>query len=848
MKYINLILFLLFITPLAAQEQSQSIPVVNGVSWELASHRKKTISNINYKINLKISSLSNVLVSGTSKIIFDLNDISQDLQIDFKEETIKLKRISVNGKRREINHYNEHIIIDRSRLKIGENKVKITYDAGEGALNRSPNFLYTLFVPDRMRTSLPSFDQPNLKATFELILTLPESWETISSAPIARSTSRNMIKRVRFKKSDKMSTYLFSFVAGRFNKIVKKIDGMEMTMLHREPDKEKIKRNVDEIFNLHKAAIDYMEDYTNIKFPFQKFGFALIPSFQFGGMEHVGAIQYKASSMILDQNPSASDRLSRASLIGHETSHMWFGDLVTMDWFNDVWTKEVFANFMSLKLVNPSFPEINHQLRSHLSLHPGAYSVDRSEGPNPIRQVLPNLNEAGTMYGAIIYNKAPIMMKQLEKLLGVENFRDGIREYLKTYAFDNATWPNLIEILDKRSDQDLDAWSDVWVNTPGRPVFDIKNYPGQGLMLSQSDPHGLNRSWPQNFSLKKGTVPYGISFSGSPINLNSLGNSMESSILANSDGMGYGLFPIAKNFLQDNWSDLTDLDRAASWINLYEHLLEGNGIISPAEYINLIIWAMEREENPLIINHMMRQLVSIYWALLEPQQRLEIAPALESKMWQEINSEKHNTGIKRIYFRNYANIALTDAGISNIKAVWDKSLEINKLNLATRDYTNLAGTLAVKLPDQAEAIIEVQIPRIKGPDDQRRFEFIKYSLSPDQSIRDKFFDALMYEENRHTETWMLSALNYLHHPLRLEHSEKYIKPSLEILEEIQITGNIFFPGRWLGNTLRYYQSDSAVKTVRDFLAERPDYNKQLRLKILQEADDLFRSNNILREK
>ncbi|MBT6032495.1 MAG: peptidase M1, partial [Kordiimonadaceae bacterium] len=162
MKYISLLLFLVFITPLAAQEQSQPIAVENGVSWELAAHRKKTISNINYKISLKISSLPNVPVSGTSEITFDLNDISQDLQIDFKEQKSNLKNIRVNSKRHVINHFNEHIVIARSLLKIGENKVKITFDAGEGALNRSPNFLYTLFVPDRMRTSLPSFDQPNL--------------------------------------------------------------------------------------------------------------------------------------------------------------------------------------------------------------------------------------------------------------------------------------------------------------------------------------------------------------------------------------------------------------------------------------------------------------------------------------------------------------------------------------------------------------------------------------------------------------------------------------------------------------------------------------------------------------
>ena len=200
-------------------------------------------------------------------------------------------------------------------------------------------------------------------------------------------------------------------------------------MLHREPDTEKVNRNLKEIFSLHKDSINYMENYTGIKFPFQKFGFVLIPDFQFGGMEHIGAIQYRAASLMLDENPSTTDLLSRASLIGHETSHMWFGDLVTMDWFDDVWTKEVFANFFAAKMIYPNFPEVDHQLRSHLRLHPGAYAVDRSEGSNPIRQQLPNLNEAGNLYGAIIYNKAPIMMQQLEKLLGEDLFREGVREY-----------------------------------------------------------------------------------------------------------------------------------------------------------------------------------------------------------------------------------------------------------------------------------------------------------------------------------------------------------------------------------------------------------------------------------
>ena len=150
---------------------------------------------------------------------------------------------------------------------------------------------------------------------------------------------------------------------------------------------------------------------------------------------------------------------------------MWFGDLVTMRWFNDVWMKEVFANFMAAKIVNPSFPEVNHELRFLYAHYPAAYEVDRTAGTNAIRQPLDNLNEAGSLYGAIIYQKAPIVMRHLEALLGAESFRDGLREYLKAHAFGNATWSDLIAVLDARTPVDLAAWSTVWVESPGRPTI-----------------------------------------------------------------------------------------------------------------------------------------------------------------------------------------------------------------------------------------------------------------------------------------------------------------------------------------------------------------------------------------
>jgi len=174
-----------------------------------------------------------------------------------------------------------------------------------------------------------------------------------------------------------------------------------------------------------------------------------------------------------------------------------------------VWMKEVFANFMAAKIVNPSFPTVNHELRFLLSNYPDAYSVDRTAGSNPIRQPLTNLNDAGQLYGPIIYEKAPIVMRQLEMIVGQQPFRDGVREYLKKYAFGNATWLDLIRILDAKTPDNLAAWSRAWVEERGRPEFTAtvrttKTNTIERLTITMNDPLRRRLIWPQRMRITLG--------------------------------------------------------------------------------------------------------------------------------------------------------------------------------------------------------------------------------------------------------------------------------------------------------------------------------------------------------
>ena len=274
----------------------------------------------------------------------------------------------------------EHIVIPASMLRAGANEVRLAFASSDLALNRNPEFMYTLFVPARARLAFPCFDQPDLKARYTLTLDVPEGWQAVANgAEQAREDARHDAT-IRFAETQPISTYLFAFAAGRFQVETAERNGRRFPMFHRETDAAKVARNRDAIFDLHAAALDWLERYTGIPYPFGKFDFLLVPSFQFGGMEHPGAIFYNASALLLDPSATQNQKLGRASLIAHETAHMWFGDLVTMRWFNDVWMKEVFANFMAAKIVNPSFPEINHELRFLYAHYPAAYDVDRTAG------------------------------------------------------------------------------------------------------------------------------------------------------------------------------------------------------------------------------------------------------------------------------------------------------------------------------------------------------------------------------------------------------------------------------------------------------------------------------------
>ena len=225
-----------------------------------------------------------------------------------------------------------------------------------------------------------------------------------------------------------------------------------------------------------------------------------------------------------------------------------------------------------------------------------------------------------------------------------------------------------------------------------------------------------------------------------------------------------------------------------------------------------------------------------------------MAAAVEQDAWQAITAEAA-PGKKKLLFRLYQTIANSADARQRLYTIWDTQQAPAGVTLTEDDYTALALALAVR-DYPAPDILTRQLARIKNPDRQKRLQFMMPALSGSAAERDAFFASLANPANREHEAWVTAALGYLHHPLR-QHSlgpktsEKYLPKSLDLLEEIQRTGDIFFPESWLRSTLSNYQTPEVAQLVRKFLADRPSYNARLRAKLLQAADGTFRASKLL---
>jgi aminopeptidase N len=317
-------------------------------------------------------------------------------------------------------------------------------------------------------------------------------------------------------------------------------------------------------------------------------------------------------------------------------------------------------------------------------------------------------------------------------------------------------------------------------------------------------------------------------------------------ILPNGAGIGYGEFHLdrdSREWLSQHVAEIQDpLTRGSAWVTLWDAVLDAE--LPAARLIDLALESLPRENDELIVQAMLGDLQQAYWTFTPASQRLARATAVEHALRSGLEAAP-TASLKGAYFAALRNTAVTPATLEWLARIWRGDARVPGLVLAETDFIVLAQELAVREVPGWQAMLARQVERTENPDRKARLQFILPALAADPAERDRFFASLRAVENRRHEAWVLDGLRYLHHPLRAAAAERYIEPSLELLQEVQGTGDIFFPKRWMDLTLSGHRSPAAAAIVRGFLAHAaPGYPDRLRRIILSSADTLFRASRM----
>lgn len=856
-----------------------------GVARDLARFRAAHYSNVHYGLHVELTPGAEMM-KGSEEIRVTLDGAAGELVLDWRTAQTKEGQararvwdISVNGREaKDVRQVNDHLIIPGAYLVKGENVVRLKFESpistSGSAVTRyldredKSEYIYTLFVPSDASTAFPCFDQPDLKARFQLEVTAPDNWKVITNTqvetPNLTTADRSYNKRISppegmthavFHETQPLSTYLFAFAAGPFTEFKDETSQTPMSLFVRKSKAERARKELAEVFRLHRECLSFLAAYFDFKYPFPKYDIVIVPEFAYGGMEHAGATFLREERVLFPTDPTANDFAARAELICHEAAHQWFGDLVTMRWFDDLWLKEGFATFMAYKAMEKILPGMSAWKVFYQRTKPGAYTTDVTKGTTPIFQEIPNLSAAKSAYGNIVYLKAPSMLKQAEFFLGADKFQQSVRTLVKEHAFANAEWADLVKAFERSSNRKLDDWAAAWVRRRGLATVRASwsaNRAGRinRFTLAQRDVLGEQGAWPMRLKLL-------LAYESSPPEMltvmlsgvgetnvkEAIGRRRPSYVFANYEDYGYGLFLLDEQsrayVLEHLGTVRDDFLRALLWGTLWDSVREAE--LAPADYIELAIKLIPQERDEVTAQGILSRVATAFNRYLSDRQRQEIAPRLEEMLAARMMNAE-TPGLRITNFRAFQSIALTSEARETLRKILRDELKIPGMQLRSRDRFDIITALLIRGDAQAPALLEAQ-NKADTTDDARRYAYAAGAALKRADTKKKYFDAYV-NDAKLAESWIEASFGPFNAIQQSDLTLPYLDGALRELPRLKRTRKIFFVNGWLAAFIGGQCSESAHTVVQNFLQREQTLDRDLKLKVLEVADGLTRCVNI----
>jgi aminopeptidase N len=1071
---------LIFVLTVMSFGFAQTPPIEPGVSHELAKWRAARYSDVRYKLNLTLEKMSPVL-KGTIEIRVNVRDAATEkssppseggvdaalggrggslIVLDWRkikgyEDRSTVSNVQVNNTtvypgppdgfiRRENETFYDEVaehLIFRDGVVAGENVIKLDFTSpiltSGSAITRyvdkedGAEYIYSLFVPSDASTAFPVFDQPDLKARFDLDVFTPTDWTLVTNAAITkeRLMSVNISTRTPqpaeilansfdAAETKPISTYVFAFAAGPWQQVsapsasaagsresepgavatgshdlglrnadlgirrgasvnprseirspqagdpVATAPGSDIrhNVFVRRSQLAKFQPHAADVFRLNREGIKFLEAYFDYKFPFPKYDLVLIPELPFGGMEHAGATFLREDRVIFPQEPTKNDYITRANLIFHEAAHQWFGDTVTMRWFDDLWLKEGFAEFMAYKTLEKVMPEYNAWKVFYERNKQAAYLTDSTRGTTPIYQEIKNLSAAKSAYGNIVYRKAPSFLKQAEFYIGADKFQTAVRSFLEKYEFGNAVWEDLVrefenvrvaEIkttefyatlsardkseLEKHSRWSIGAdWVKFWVAGRGMPIYRISPNVveddglflgggatgGHTIVMKDFSQNGTleNLNWLQNIrvlkaydngereesiaelgsrryatlpdeeakGLRKGEFTFNGPYSGSEEKTRK-----PVFVFPNYQDYGYGIFLLddkSRDYVLKNiHNEKDEFLRSMMWGSLWDSVREGE--LDPKDYVELVLKSLSttrsseaaasppiqdgspirapkdgrqylREDETTVATLLNRVSTAMTYYLSE-KHRDAIAPRLEAMLIEKMENAP-TLGQRLTFYRAFLNVASTERARRVLKGMLrqesepgavatgsHRSIESTKGNpgapgsdlpLKTKDRFDIVTRLLIlNDPDAGKLLADLE--KTETADEAKRYAYAARAGIPTKENKAKYWSEFTTNKQI-SESWIEAAFGPFNSVRHADLTLPYLERALKELPNHKRNRKIFFVNGWLGAFIGGQRGEVALAIVNGWLAENPDLDRDLRLKILENVDLIERAVKI----
>ncbi|MGA0410920.1 MAG: aminopeptidase N [Candidatus Nanopelagicaceae bacterium] len=835
----------------------------NNLSRAEAADRSAHLRIHNYEVTLDVTTGDNTFYS-KSKVTFACSKPGYSTFIDAVGK--RLISANLNGKSIDSSEFTGQSLFLKDLQ--AENELVVEVEAiysktGEG-LQRSVDpvdnevYLYSQGETAFIRNMYPCFDQPDLKATFDFTVIAPSHWEVISNNPLKNKSVVDGKNKWEFTRTPVMSTYITAVVAGPYAHVHDEYNGKKKIPMGIYCRKSLFQHlDAEEIFNVTKQGFEYFERVFGLAYAFEKYDQIAVVDFNWGAMENAGCVTFREELLVFRSKVTERMYNARANTILHEMAHMWFGNLVTMKWWDDLWLNESFAEWSSYLALVEATRFKNSWAGFNAERKNWAYRQDQLSSTHPIAADMVDIETVKANFDGITYAKGASVLHQLVAHVGRENFISGLQVYFAKHAYKNTTLKDLLDELEAKSGRSLDNWVATWLQTAGvntlRPEVNLSGDTYDSIAIKQEPPlipAGSNEKRPHRlavglYDLKGSSLERRTSVeldvTGELTSVDKLkGEKVADLLLINDKDLSYAKIRFDQRSIETlkfHLGKLNDnLSRALCWSAAWDMLRDAE--ISASDFIDIAIAGLPGEDDITTVTALGNQLTSAVEIYAAPKNRDALREKIATIIGELLDKAKPGSDFQLQFARVFASIAHTQDQGKKIRELLD-----GKLSGLTID-ADLRWHLLISLVERGLAgvnEIDAELQRDNTLTGQLAHERCMAAL-PDLEAKERAFKKAT--ENFEISNWMrLSAIQGFARPLHRDFHAKFIERYFGLILDIYNTKSyedssniidLLFPSYVVSN-------ETLAKTDAWLNSTGKDAHPTLRRHVMEAKDALVRA-------